>query len=113
MREKLPHKLHTLAASLNMDGDLAFDDGVSEQDAGREVDHYLIVRAEYKRRLFECLGHAFDGISNTSGTADDERLLYALERVAHGGYWKSLGDVEAWLMDRGIPFTAQKRSGIK
>jgi len=109
LREKFPHQLHTLTASLDMDGNLAFDDSVAS-DAGREVDDYLLVRAEQKSRVLFCLSRAFDGIADTCGEAADDRLFCMLDRMARSGHWKSLDQVETWLMDRGIPFI--KKNGL-
>jgi hypothetical protein len=110
--EKLSRKLHTLTASLNMDADLVFDDGevypAMGGKAGREVDDYLMVRAKYKSRALDLLGKTFNGISATCGEEADERLFCALERMARSGHWKSLDEIETWLMDRDIPFTKQK-----
>jgi hypothetical protein len=110
MSRKSPHKFHTLTASLSMDADLVFDDEehCSEAGEGREVDDYLMVREEYKSRVLSLLGQAFNGISVTCGEAADERLFYALGRMAQSGHWKSLDEIEKWLMDRDVPFTKQK-----
>jgi hypothetical protein len=105
--EKFPHQLHTLTASLDMDGNLVFDDDVAN-DAGSQADDYLLVRAEQKSRVLFCLSRAFDRISNTCGEAADDRLFCVLDRVAQSGHWKSLDQVETWLMDRGVPFVKQK-----
>jgi hypothetical protein len=115
--EKFPHKSHTLTASFNMDAELVFDDGevysAVDGDNGRDADNYLTVRAEHKIHVLDLLGQAFNGISDTCGEAADERLFCTLERMARSGHWKSLGEIEKWLMDRGIPFTKQKRADIK
>lgn len=117
LTEKFPHKFHTLTASLNMDGNLVFDDGeyypAMDDDDGREVDDYLMVRAEHKSRVLDLLGKAFNGISDTCGEAADERLFCTLEHMARSGHWKSLDEIERWLMDRGVPFTKQKWIDIK
>jgi hypothetical protein len=105
---KFPHKQHTLTASLNMDGDMVFDNGEVYTTDGREVDDYLMVRAEYKCRVLNLLGRAFNGISDTCGEAVDERLFCTLERMARSGHWKALDEVERWLMDRDVPFTKQR-----
>jgi hypothetical protein len=114
--EKSPHKRHTLIASLDMDGALVFDDGeiYSPVSGGedREVNRYLMVRAEHKSRVLNWLGQAFNGISGTCGEAADVRLFYTLERMARSGHWKALDEIERWLMDRDVPFTKQ-RSVIK
>jgi hypothetical protein len=78
-----------------------------------EVDDYLMVRPEYKIRVLNLLGQAFYGISDTCGETVDARLLYMLERMARSGHWRSLDEVEIWLMDRGIPFVKQRRVDIK
>jgi hypothetical protein len=112
---KFQHKLHTLTASLNMDGDLVFDDGEVCSKAGTgacEIDEYLMVRAEHKSRILNLLARAFNGISDTCGEAADERLFCALERLSHSGHWKALDEIEKWLMDRDVPFT-KRRSVIK
>ena len=114
--EKLPHKFHTLTASLNMDGDLVFDDGESYSavnDDDRGVDDYLLVRVGHKGHVLDLLSKAFNGISNTCGEVLDKRLFYALEHVARSGHWKSLDEIERWLMDRDVPFTKQKLVDIK
>jgi hypothetical protein len=112
LSEESPHKLHTLTASLNMDGDLVFDDGELFPTAGGtdgcEVDDYLRVRAKYKNRVLNWLGQAFNGISGTCGEAADVRLFYTLDRMAKSGHWKALDEVERWLMERDIPFTKQR-----
>jgi len=115
--EKFSHKSHKLTASLNMYADLIFDDeeyypAVDGND-GREVDDYLMVRAKYKSRVLNLLGQAFYGISDTCGEAVDVRLLYMLERMARSVHWKSMDEVETWLMDRGIPFTKRRRVDTK
>ena len=106
--EKFPHKPHTITASLNMDGDLVFDDEVYSKVDGCEVDDYLMVRAEHKGRVLNLLAQAFNGISDTCGESADERLFCTLERLARTGHWKTLDEIEGWLMDRDIPFTKQK-----
>jgi|GEM_PF-6077614 len=111
--EKLPRKLHTLTASLNMDADLVFDDGVLNGDADHEVDDYLLVRAEHKCCVLNLLGRAFNGISGTCGETADMRLFSMLERVARSGHWKSLDEIETWLMDRDVPFTKQRLIDIR
>jgi hypothetical protein len=115
--EKLSHKIHALTASFNMDGHLVFDDGeyypATDDGGGRDVDDYLIVRAEHKSRVLDLLGKAFIAISNTCGETADERLFCTLERVARSGHWKSLDEIEKWLTDRDIPFTKQKLVDIK
>jgi hypothetical protein len=112
VNEKLPRKLHTLTASLNMDADLVFDDGeyypAAGSSKGRDVDDYLMVRAEHKKLVLHLLSQAFNGISDTSGEVADERLFGTLERLARSGHWKSLDEIEIWLMDRDIPYTKQK-----
>jgi hypothetical protein len=115
--EKLSYKIHTLTASFNMDGHLVFDDceyyPATDDDGGRDVDDYLIVRAEHKSRVLGLLGKAFNGISDTCGEAPDERLFCTLERMARSGHWKSLDEIEGWLMDRDVPFTKRKLVDIK
>ena len=115
--EKLPRKLHTLTAWLNMDADLVFDDGeiypTAKGRAGRAVDDYLMVRAKHKSHVFNFLDRAFDGISDTCGEAADDRLFCALDHMARSGHWKSLDEIEGWLMDRDVPFTKQKWVDIK
>ena len=115
--EKFPHKLHTLIASLDVDGNLALVDeeiySAVNGDGAREVDEYLIVYAKYKSHLLNLLGRAFNGISGTCGEAADVRLFYMLARMARSGHWRSLDEVEIWLTDRGIPFIKQKRVEIK
>jgi hypothetical protein len=109
--EELPRKLHTLTAWLNMDGDLVFDDGEvysAGGGKGREVNDYLMVRAGHKSRVLDLLGQVFDGVSDTCGEAVDDRLFCTLERMARSGHWKSLDEIEIWLMDRGVSFTKQK-----
>jgi hypothetical protein len=108
MREKFPHKLHTLIVSLNMDAELVFDDGEYGDD-GREVNDHLTVRVDHKKRVLSLLCQTFNGVSNTCGEAADERLFCALERVARRGHWRSLNEVERWLMDQGVPFTKRRR----
>ena len=112
--EKFSHKQHSLTAWLSMDGELVFDDGeiypaAADGDA-REVDDCLMIRAEQKGRVLDLLGQMFHGISATCGEAADERLFYALERMARSGHWKSLDEIETWLMDRNIPFTKKIKS---
>jgi hypothetical protein len=112
VRRKFQNKLHTLTASLNMDGDLVFDDekvysGVKGSD-GIEMDDYLMVRAEHKSRVLNLLAQSFNGISDTCGEVADERLFCTLERLARNGNWKSMDEIESWLMDRDIPFTKQR-----
>lgn len=109
---KFPHKLHTLTASLNMEGGLTFDDeevypAVGGGD-GREANDFLMVDAEHKSRVLNLLAQAFNGISDTCGELADERLFRTLERMARSGHWKSLDEIETWLMDRDVPFTKQK-----
>jgi hypothetical protein len=95
-----------------MDGDLVFDDGevysgVKGSD-GSEMDDYLMVRAEHKSRVLNLLAQSFNGISDTCGEVADERLFCTLERLARSGNWKSMDEIESWLMDRDIPFTKQR-----
>lgn len=117
LNEKSRAKTHTLTAGLNLNGQLVFDDGEHYAALGsegqHEVDDYLTIRVEYKKQVLRALGDVFLGVSETCGTNDDERLLSMLERAAHREYWKSLGDVERWLMDRNIPFTKQRRADTK
>ena len=110
--EKFSNRSHTLIASLNMDGDLVFDDEEVYSAGGREVDDTLMVRAEHKSHVLILLAQAFNGISDTCGEAADERLFCTLERLAHSGHWKAMDEIERWLMDRDVPFTKQ-RSVIK
>ena len=64
MSGKFQHKLHTLTTSLNMDGDLVFEDEEAYSRAdGCEVDDYLVVRSEHKNHVLNWLGQAFNGIS--------------------------------------------------
>jgi hypothetical protein len=105
--EKFPHKLHTLTASLNMDGALVFNDGEIYCDR-RLVDEYLMVCAGHKSRVLNLLDQVFNGISRTCGEAADVRLFYALDRMARNGHWKALDEIEGWLMNRGVPFTKQR-----
>jgi len=117
LHEKSQYKSHTLGASLNMDAHLVFDDGVYypvlDGDESRELDDYLIVHAQYKDRVLRLLELAFERNSDTCCQDNDERLLYMLERVARTNHWKSLGEIEKWLMDREISFAKQKGSIIK
>lgn len=117
VRGEFPHRSHTLTAVLNMDADLVFEDGEfyssSEHDNEHEVDHYLTVYSKYKHRVLESLSRLFDGISETCGEVEDERLMWALARVASSNHWQSLGEIEDWLTAHGIPFTAQKRVDFK
>ncbi|MFN8411190.1 MAG: hypothetical protein U0Z26_02260 [Anaerolineales bacterium] len=112
LNEKQFDKTHTLTVGLNMDGHLVFDDGeyfpALDSHESYEVADYLTVHAGYKKRLLHLLGDVLDGVSETCGVNDDERLLSILERAAHREYWKSLGEIEEWLQDRGIPFTKQR-----
>jgi hypothetical protein len=95
-----------------MDGALVFDDGevyfAVDGGDGHEVDDYLMVRAEHKSSVLGLLGKAFNGISDTCGEAADERLFCTLDRMAGSGHWKSLDEIERWLMDRDVPFTKQR-----
>jgi len=117
VEEKFSHKLHTLTASLNMDLELVFDDGevypAMDGDGGREVNDRIRVRTGHKIRVLNLLGHAFYGISTTCGEAADVRLFYMLERMARSGHWKSMDEIETWLMDRDIPFTKQRQVKIE
>ena len=108
VNEKSPHKLHTLSASLNMDGELVFDDGKIYSADGREVDEYLMVRAEHKSRVVSLLGKAFNGLSITCSETADDRLFRMLDRLAGSGHWKALDEVEKWLMDRNVPFVKRR-----
>jgi hypothetical protein len=112
VNEKFSQKLHTITASLNMDGALVFDDAEIYGD-GCEVNDYLAVSAEHKSRVLRWLGQAFNGISGTCGEAADVRLFCTLERMMRSGHWKSLDEIETWLMDRNVPFTKQRRVDIK
>ena len=117
IREEFPHKLRLLTALLNVDGDLVFDDeeffSASDQADSCEVDHYLVVRSGDKKRLMELIERGFNQISNTSAETDLDRLFHALACVARSGHWRSLGEIETWLMERGISFTTQKRIAHK
>lgn len=106
--EKLQHKLHTLSASLNMDGELVFNDGEVYSNDGREVDEYLMVRAQHKNHVMGLLDKAFNGLSITCGETADDRLFRMLDRLAGSGHWKALDEVENWLMDRNVPFIKRR-----
>jgi len=109
---KLQRKMHKLTASLNINADLMFTDRLNCLAAGGnvwgEMDNYLIIRADHKSRVLSLLSQAFYGISDICGRSADERLLLALERMAASRHWRSMDEVETWLMDRDIPFAKQK-----
>ena len=109
---KFQGKVHNLAALLNMNADLVFMDGWHYQAAGgnvgSEVDNYLIIRADHKCWVLRLLNQAFYEISDTRGRSADELLFLALGRMAASSHWRSMDEVETWLMDRDIPFTKQK-----
>lgn len=107
-------KIHTLTACLGLDGALVFEEGDDYLplggDPGGEVDDILVVHAAHKPAVYRQLERAFDGISDTCGEHPDERLLSALQTLAGLAYWHSLGEIEAWLLERDIPFTKQRWS---
>ncbi len=105
--ESNPCEEHVLAAHLGLDGELIFDDDLHFIQTGFEHDDRLTVSVRYKRELFRRLSKSFPGISNTCGEDDDSRLFWALDHVAKSGHWRSLGEIEHWLMERDIPFTKQ------
>jgi hypothetical protein len=109
---KFQGKVHKLTASLNMNADLVFIDGLHYQAAGgnvgREVDNYLIIRADHKCRVLRLLNQAFYRVGDTRGRSADERLFLALGCMVDSGHWRSMDEVETWLMDKDIPFTKQK-----
>ena len=109
---KFQGKVHKLTASLNVNSDLVFIDGLHYQAAGgnvgSEVGSYLIIRADHKCWVLRLLNQAFYMISDTRGRSADELLFLALGRMAASSHWRSMDEVETWLMDRDIPFTKQK-----
>ena len=102
-------KVHSLIASLDLDGALVFDEGDClpplGDDRGREMDDYLTVVAVHKPDLLHHFMQAFDGISDTCGEIPDDRLLCALQGLADLGHWRALDEIEAWLLEYCIPFT--------
>ena len=117
VRTKKHGKLHTLDATLDLDGALVFDEVDSFPplggDQGREVDDYLTIAATHKPDLLHRLVLAFDGLSDTCAEIPDERLLCALQGLADLGHWRTLDEVETWLLEYCIPFTKQRRVEIK
>ena len=109
---KFQGKVHKLTASMNVNADLVFIDRLHYQAAGgnvgSEVDNYLIIRADHKCWVLRLLNQAFYMISDTRGRSADELLFLALGRMAASSHWRSMDEVETWLMDRDIPFTKQK-----
>ncbi len=109
--EKSPKIFHTLVASLNVEAELVFNDGRHYFMVGgneRNVVDCLVVRARDKCRVLNYLSQSFNGISGTCGEALDVRLFHALERMARSGHWRSMDEIERWLIDRGITFSKQK-----
>jgi hypothetical protein len=100
-------KIHTLTACVGLDGALVFDEDDCREGRGCEMDDYLAIHARHKPAVLHHLVLAFDGISDTCGEHPDERLLCALQALADLGHWQSLGEIEAWLLERDIPFTKQ------
>ena len=111
-RRREAAKTCTLTACLGLDGSLVFDEDDQYPplgaDPGREQDEYLSVHAAHKADVLRCLDLAFDGLSRTCGEIPDERLLCALQALAGLGHWQSLDEVEAWLLEHGIPFHKQR-----
>ncbi len=110
-------KTYTLTACLGLEGALVFEEGDDYlplgRDIGGEVDDVLVVHAAHKPAVYRQLERAFDGISDTCGELPDERLLCALQTLAELGHWQSLGEIEAWLSKRDIPFIKQRWSKLK
>jgi hypothetical protein len=110
--QKSQRKIYKFVVSLTMYADQVFNDkeyfSAVDGNDGCEMDNYLIVRAKYKGQMLNLLCKAFYGISDTSGRSTDECLFYALERMARSGHWRSMDEIETWLMDREVPFTKQK-----
>jgi hypothetical protein len=98
---------YTLTATIGVDGALVFDEE-DILDAGCIVDDMLAVDVAHKAQVFHLLTQAFDGISDTCGEFPDERLFCALQILADLGHWQTLDEIEAWLLERRIPFTKQR-----
>lgn len=112
VRTQKRSRLHTLVAVLDLDGALVFDEGDScpplAGDDGRETDDYLTVAAAHKPDLLRLITLAFDGLSDTCGEIPDDRLLCALQNLADLGHWRTLDEIEAWLLEYCISFTKQR-----
>ena len=100
---------HLLVAHPGLDGQVVFEDEITIEDDSE----CLIVGKLYKKDLLRMLGSLLAGISATSGENDEARLYWALEHVARSGHWKTLDEIERWLMKRDIPFTKQVRTDKK
>lgn len=114
VRRRDAAKLHTLTACLGLDDSLVFDEGdeyfALGADPGGEVDDTLVIRSAHKPGVYRHLEQAFGGFSDTCGELPDERLFCILQTLADLGRWQHLDEIEAWLSERGIPFTKQRWS---
>lgn len=113
VRTQKRSRLHTLIAALDLDRALVFDEGETShppaENDGCEIDDYLTVAAAHKPDLLRHITLAFDGLSDTCGEIPDDRLLCALQGLADLGHWRTLDEIEAWLLECCIPFTKQRR----
>ncbi len=83
-----------LTAFLGVDGSLVFE----------EVDDTLVVSPPRKPDLYRFLLLAFENVEHVADDTPDERLFHVLQALSDLGHWRSLDEVEAWLLERNIPF---------
>ena len=83
-----------LTAFLGVDGSLVFE----------EADDTLVVSLLRKPDLYRLLLLAFENVEHVADDTPDERLFHVLQALSDLGHWRSLDEVEAWLLERNIPF---------
>src|SRR5512138_346537 len=105
-------KTHNLIANIYT-AELVFNEGdyyppvnrADYQDEGRECDDYLIVEPEHKALVFQRLVEDLPAGSQVPQDTDpDKQLLKIIEQTAPLKKWKSLADIEKWLVEKQIPF---------
>lgn len=83
-----------LIAFLGVDGSLVFE----------EADDLLTVCPPHKPDLYRCLLLAFEDMEHIEDDTPDECLFHVLQVLSELDHWRSLDEVEAWLLERDIPF---------
>ncbi len=83
-----------LTAFLGVDGSLVFE----------EVDHVLAVSPPRKMDLYRLLLLAFGNVEYVADDTPDERLFHVLQALSDLDHWRSLDEVETWLLEHDIPF---------
>lgn len=83
-----------LTAFLGVDGSLVFE----------EVGDTLAVSPPRKPDLYRLLLLAFENVEYVADDTPDERLFHVLQALSDLGHWRSLDEVETWLLEHDIPF---------